>query len=787
MNSTTHPQRARGALTQALGGIGKLVAAAVVATILVGAVPSASFAETAAPVIGEARGSLTFQTASPSIPVAGADGQAWTVTDKITGASVGSGVVSGGAVDPVVSGVGMYTLTVGTVSADFAVIGETPEFDPYYGAVTHFQRPGDSVWNAPETSIADLKNLGFSVLRDESYWDHTELQRGVYALPETVERYTQIFKEQGIEWLFIADYGNAKIGLPGGSRYGTPVTPELQKAFADYVKFVIRETGVKRVEMWNEFNQPTFNPGCRTGTCYVEQFGPVVDMVREEFPDVEIIGGVTARTPGDWFDEFYAAGGLDYFDAVSYHPYGVRALFAYQDLADALRAKQLPYLPEGAEPKPVLITEVGWSTMLNGAPENNVAVQDAQVQAERLGQMFIVNKAAGVERVNWYTPLDEGTDRFYVEHNFGIYKIPTTSVPAFQPKESALAMWVMRDQLQGYEQTDLTQLNPSSGDGSYQGGMWRATYMNAAGETKLTLFADSPQISRNVANSHLRTIAATDLLPEGLVVKSAVDAYGDAVDLTGEEIAVSTRPVFVTLGEPVAPPVEVTPAAPTVAVSTQCGVPSTIVLPSTEGITYVVSDPAATSGRVGVSAVANEGYVLAPGAVAAWTVDLGEQVECPVDIVVTPAAPTVEPADVCEKPGSVKLPDVPGVTYAVSEPSNLIVTVTATADEGYVLADGATSSWTLDLSKDDTCPTPEPTPEPTPGPTEHPTPEPTDPPVTTPDPGVDTGVDDPKGAVAGEPMGGDSRTWLAQGALLLLVSAAAAVSSGLFARRRGRV
>jgi hypothetical protein len=84
----------------------------------------------------------------------------------------------------------------------------------------------------------------------------------------------------------------------------------------------------------------------------------------------------------------------------------------------------------------------------------------------------------------------------------------------------------------------------------------------------------------------------------------------------------------------------------------------------------------------------------------------------PCPTVVTPVAPTVTQSQVCEEEGSIQIPSTEGVTYwldgkdvsgqTLSGP--LSGTITATADEGYVLSNPEWS-YAFDVTPADTCPT----------------------------------------------------------------------------------
>lgn len=78
-------------------------------------------------------------------------------------------------------------------------------------------------------------------------------------------------------------------------------------------------------------------------------------------------------------------------------------------------------------------------------------------------------------------------------------------------------------------------------------------------------------------------------------------------------------------------------------------------------------------------------------------------VEHVVAIPVTPPAPTFTPSETCDVEGVVTLPEVEGLTYAQTREGQTI-TVTASADEGTILAEGAVTSWTFEVPAVDPCP-----------------------------------------------------------------------------------
>ncbi len=151
----------------------------------------------------------------------------------------------------------------------------------------------------------------------------------------------------------------------------------------------------------------------------------------------------------------------------------------------------------------------------------------------------------------------------------------------------------------------------------------------------------------------------------------------------------------------VPPPVveQVTPMEPTL-VDPTCDAPGDVTINPVTGVVY--TETVNDDGSITVTATADEGYVLTDGATTTWTYTQEQLAQLPDDHEecvmptldeATPVAPTlVDPT--CDAPGDVTINPVTGVVYTETVNDDGSITVTATADEGYVLTDGATTTWT---------------------------------------------------------------------------------------------
>lgn len=143
--------------------------------------------------------------------------------------------------------------------------------------------------------------------------------------------------------------------------------------------------------------------------------------------------------------------------------------------------------------------------------------------------------------------------------------------------------------------------------------------------------------------------------------------------------------------------ITVVPQAPSVDKS-QCGTTS-LVIPNQRGIRWQhVTD--SHNNMVTLTAVAEDGYQIPEGTQTQWHLDRTPE-PCPPQVIeVVPATPTVDKS-VCGKV-TWNLPASLGVAWETEQFGNTLY-VTATATEGYRIADGAQTLWAFNVTPT-TCP-----------------------------------------------------------------------------------
>ncbi|MCR4718516.1 MAG: hypothetical protein K5768_02685 [Firmicutes bacterium] len=180
--------------------------------------------------------------------------------------------------------------------------------------------------------------------------------------------------------VFLLAYGNTKIikqvdfaGNPAEpSFYRPPRTPEEIERFGDYVEYVISRVGdyVDYYEVWNEFSGSMYSLPYG-GELLAEICKEVQKRVKKCDPTAKVIGlaGV-GRNDAEFVKEFFDAGGYDYCDAFSFHPYNSDGGGIFPaDFWMNLLNQEIEIIRSYGPMKPIFFTEIGWSSAWDNTNE----------------------------------------------------------------------------------------------------------------------------------------------------------------------------------------------------------------------------------------------------------------------------------------------------------------------------------------------------------------------------------------------------------------------------------
>lgn len=453
------------------------------------------------------------------------------VTAGVQAPSSGTATIAVGQKIPT----GYYTFSFSSASNDevtaaFGVTGPTPSKNPFYSVQTLSAHNGSVYRNNMDRITPMLKNLGFSMRRDSVYWSEYEQTAGIYSTPLALQQILTYDQQNDMDLFWTAGSGNPN--YDGGN---LPSTPSAIQAYADYIDaFLTEHPRVKIVEMFNEFNG-TNNSACgATAACYLDIAQVVYPFIKSRHPDVTIVAGGLAAVSLSWWQEFFDAGGAAYGDAFSYHPYNL-ATYRLNEVADEIT--QMIKDNNGGVGKPLYMSEIGWSISTDTTGNPAKVTTEAQ-QADRLVYSFVAPQASPqIAGVNWYHAINYGSTN--TEYNFGLFQRATANIIGYQPKQSAIAFYVLRSQLDGYQFTRTEALS---------GNVLSYVFTNASGDTTQVLWRTDTFQSMDPATTPVTIPTSGKKYTAITNVDGERIAYSDT-NLTSVAGDVSLSPLFVTTSD----------------------------------------------------------------------------------------------------------------------------------------------------------------------------------------------------------------------------------------------
>lgn len=296
-----------------------------------------------------------------------------------------------------------------------------------------------------------LSDAGFGLIRMDFNWSGIEKTPGVYDFSAYDTLMSQLDKRH-IRALFILDYANP---LYDGNL--APRTDSGRAAFARWAAAAAKHFQGKHIlwEMWNEPNGGFWKPKADVDD-YAKLALAVGKALRDAAPGETYIGPATAGIDTNFLEACFKAGLLDYWSAVTVHPYRTAppdtATADYQSVA-ALIAR---YAPPG-KAIPILSGEWGYSTA-NIHHYPNISNDDTQ--ANYFDREILNNLANGVPVSIWYDWHDDGAQANDVESNFGLVRneYHAGREPVYDPKPSYLAAKALLHLLGDYHFEDAVSL-----------------------------------------------------------------------------------------------------------------------------------------------------------------------------------------------------------------------------------------------------------------------------------------------------------------------------------------
>lgn len=305
-------------------------------------------------------------------------------------------------------------------SIDSKTLADGPTVPEGFGVNIHFvdALPGE---------LPLLQQGGFRWVRMDLKWDATETEKGRYDF-SAYDRLLTSLEPLGIRALFILDYGNPLY------YNGAPRNEASRQAFARWAVAAAKHFGGRGLlwELYNEPNHSLFWPPKPDVQEYIALARTVGRAFRESVPNEKLIGPATSEIDFDFVESCLKAGLLEYWYAVSIHPY--RRTDPETVASDYCRLRELiKTYDRSGRAVPIISSEWGYSAGWPNLDENR--------QAELLARAWLTNLANGIALSIWYDWRDDGADATEPEHHFGTVRnaFHEGRQPVFDPKPSYFA------------------------------------------------------------------------------------------------------------------------------------------------------------------------------------------------------------------------------------------------------------------------------------------------------------------------------------------------------------
>jgi hypothetical protein len=280
---------------------------------------------------------------------------------------------------------------------------------------------------------------GFRWIRMDLTWARTERERGRYDF-SAYDRLLSALRAQQIRALFILDYSN-----PLYEEERSVTTEAGRQAYARWAAAAAERFQGQGIlwEIWNEPNIRGFWRPEPNVEDYTAMARAASRAIRAVAPGEAIIGPATSTIDLKFLEGCFQAGLLEWWDAVSVHPY--RRSAPETAAVEYHRLRQLIDQNAPANKSiPIISGEWGYSAAWDGF--------DPERQGKLLPRQWLVNLSQDIPLSIWYDWHDDGRDPQEPEHHFGTVENQEHRgrQPVYDPKPAYLAAKTLTATLTGY-------------------------------------------------------------------------------------------------------------------------------------------------------------------------------------------------------------------------------------------------------------------------------------------------------------------------------------------------
>lgn len=315
-------------------------------------------------------------------------------------------------------------------------VNEGKSYNNRVGVCTHIEFGRNAGLTTNAVSAA-----GFGFERETIEWSRLESKKGQKQFPNRMLQFYDFVKQEEMGVIMPLFFGN-KYYATKEDYLRLPSSGDYQTEYLNYIEAMIEQYGdvVDYYEVWNEPNIPAFNhDDTISGAAYVEVLKAAYTKIKTLDPTAKVVGvALAGGYNGDakkFIQEVLDAGGGNYMDIVSVHPYSHNNTPEEKLNYDLSSFKKL--LTDANVKKPIWLSEYGYYTIDGGYSEETQG--QYFIRGAALYDSWCKDNADDISNIDyngkyiWYELQDGGTDSTYSENRFGL--IDTD----YKPKESYYA------------------------------------------------------------------------------------------------------------------------------------------------------------------------------------------------------------------------------------------------------------------------------------------------------------------------------------------------------------
>lgn len=320
--------------------------------------------------------------------------------------------------------------------------GERRAPNPFYGTGSHAAHG----WGRGEFRYLDLlAEAGIGSVRDDLFIEEWEDGAGGFTVPEKVSAFVRELRVRGVRPNLILAMRRPY------TREG--LSPDRFARWATFLANTFRGEGVS-FEIWNEPQNFAFKEvygGTYHGpeAKWIPEFVTFTQRVKEAFKAAKYDNPVllTAEDYLPALKPMIEMGIAEKGEIISIHPYchaearPERGTWFFDDDGQSIRA--LAAAHGGCDR--FWATEAGWTTVSStGKVEHAFVGGYPRVtyveQAQYVARMFLIARQLGLERAFQYDFVNDGANRFYTEHNFGLVNEDYSPKPSYVAVAAQIAL-----------------------------------------------------------------------------------------------------------------------------------------------------------------------------------------------------------------------------------------------------------------------------------------------------------------------------------------------------------